>query len=171
MMTLKATNIEEELYRPYGAVICADGDQAEGKSANQGTATRYNHLAKFLNEREGAADTTVSVFRVNPWMDNEFKVELLEKHPHSTQIFIPMNAVSYLAIVALGGERPDLSTLNAFLVKPNQAITYHPGVWHHPMVALEGVTDFVAMSCEDGSPGDCTEYYLMPEERMQISIS
>jgi len=170
-MTIQATTIEQELYSPYGAVICADREEVEGNSANQGTATRYNHLAKFLNDRQGSADANVSVFRVEPWKEDKFKVELLEKHPHSTQIFIPMNAVSYLAIVALGDERPDLSTLNAFLVKPNQAITYHPGVWHHPMVALEGVTDFVAMSCEDGSGGDCTEYHLTPDELVQIEIS
>ena len=32
---------------------------------------------------------------------------------------------------------------------------HSPGVWHHPMIALDNVTDFTCLVYEDGTSGDC----------------
>ena len=46
-------------------------------------------------------------------------------------------------------DKPDLSTLKAFHAKTTQGISYHPGVWHHPMVALGSVpTSFACVVSE-----------------------
>jgi ureidoglycolate lyase len=66
-----------------------------------------------------------------------------------------MNASRYIALVALGVERPDLSTLAAFVAEGPQGISYGPGVWHHPMLTLDSETDFVVFVHEDGTPEDC----------------
>jgi ureidoglycolate lyase len=66
-----------------------------------------------------------------------------------------MNASRYIALVALGGERPDLATLAAFVAEGPQGISYAPGVWHHPMLALDVETDFVVFVHEDGTDVDC----------------
>eukprot|EP00027_Filamoeba_sp_ATCC50430_P006346 CAMPEP_0168542754 /NCGR_PEP_ID=MMETSP0413-20121227/1513_1 /TAXON_ID=136452 /ORGANISM="Filamoeba nolandi, Strain NC-AS-23-1" /LENGTH=87 /DNA_ID=CAMNT_0008572645 /DNA_START=195 /DNA_END=458 /DNA_ORIENTATION=+ len=60
----------------------------------------------------------------------------------------------YLVIVAQGGDAPDLSTLKCFVASRNQAITYYPGIWHHPMVALDEETDFTCFVHEDGTTKD-----------------
>lgn len=47
-----------------------------------------------------------------------------------------------------------------FLATTEQGIQYHPGVWHHPMIALgRGVTDFACIVNEsDLQPElDCDE--------------
>jgi ureidoglycolate lyase len=136
-----------------------------GKSANQGTARRFDHLASLENLRPGRATLNVAVFRCAPRPPPPLAVGLLEKHPASTQIFIPMNARRYLVIVALGGALPDLSTLAAFVATGAQGISYFPGVWHHPMIALDGEIDFTCLIWEDGSEDDCTVVHYGEGER------
>ncbi|PWN51738.1 Allantoicase [Violaceomyces palustris] len=61
---------------------------------------------------------------------------------------------------ALEGDRPDLSTLTVFLATTEQGISYHPGIWHHPMIALGSApTDFACVVNEsDLQPQlDCDE--------------
>ena len=66
------------------------------------------------------------------------------------------NYYRYLVIVTLGGDAPDLSTLAAFIAHGTEGISYRPGVWHHPMIALDHETDFICLVWEDGSRDDCT---------------
>lgn len=96
----------------------------------------------------------------------EFKVEMLERHPFTTQTFSPLgllkdDATKFLVIVAPslplserdigmavprsagntgvklpGRGLPDLSKIRAFLADGSQAVTYAAGTWHAPMVVL-----------------------------------
>ena len=158
MAALECLPIDGASYRPYGALISAGG---ESVPANQGTAERSNFLSGLENSRPEAARPNVCVYRCSPARANPFPVRLLERHPFSTQIFIPMGGVRrYLAVVALGGEKPDLATLRAFWAGPGQGISYHPGVWHHPMVVLDAPGDMACVVFEDGTEGDCATVSL-----------
>ena len=68
-------------------------------------------------------------------------------------------------------DRPNMPTLRVFLARENQAITYNPGVWHHPMIALDRVTDFVCLVWEDGTAKDCDVVVLDKSEHKIISPS
>ena len=57
--------------------------------------------------------------------------------------------------VEVGGEAPDLSTARAFIASATQGVSYRPGVWHHPMIALDAPIDFTCLVWEDGTDGDC----------------
>ena len=48
-----------------------------------------------------------------------------------------MGGKRYVVIVALGLDEPDMSTLKAFMASGTDAISYHPGVWHHPLLCLD----------------------------------
>lgn len=101
-----------------------------------------------------------------------FEVNILERHPYTTQTFTPLSISGpasaaarnrqgyYLVIVAPNvagpppdpspaspaASPPDLAALRAFVATTDQAVTYGAGTWHAPMVALgpEGSTvDFV----------------------------
>jgi ureidoglycolate lyase len=126
-----------------------------GAPANLGTALRFDDVVDVANTRGASAELKVKVFRSRPVPRERRPLALLEKHPHSTQLFIPMNASRYIALVALGGDHPDLSTLAAFVAQGPQGISYAPGVWHHPMLTLDSETDFVVFVHENGSPEDC----------------
>ncbi|KAK0525047.1 Allantoicase [Tilletia horrida] len=122
----------------------------------------------------------------------EFAVKVLERHRFTTQAFLPLTADvgtqhGYLVIVALplpssssssdddddgaavpekDERRPDLATLRAFWATSTQAISYHPGIWHHPIVSLgTRATDFacVVHESEDRPELDCDEVFYEDE--------
>lgn len=152
---LEARPIDEASYAPYGQIVRA-GAADRARSANHGTARAWDALATMDNLRPAAA-LAGSLFRCAPLAEATLAVRRLERHPASTQMFVPMQRSRYLVVVALGGDRPDLTTLAAFVVEGSTAITYGPGVWHHPMVALDDEIDFVNLIYADGSEGDCHE--------------
>jgi len=153
---IAARPLTQAEYARYGNVLSAGRDDVAAVAANLGTAQKRNRLAPLSNARPHA-EANVSVFRCSPILERPVPLRLLEKHPLSTQMFVPMNARRYLVVVAEGGEAADLSTLAAFLAVGPQAITYHPGIWHHPMIALDDVVDFVCVAFDDGTTGDCIE--------------
>jgi ureidoglycolate lyase len=154
--SIRAEAIDPARYAPYGSVVSARAVE-DARSANHGTALAWDALATLMNLRGEGARATASLFRCRAFTDEVLDVRLLERHPESTQMFVPMRASRFLLVVALGGEEPDLSTLSAFVVEGPQAITYAPGVWHHPMVALDSEADFVNLLFTDGTEGDCDE--------------
>jgi len=151
---VEAVPLTVEGYKVYGDVI--EAANAKVETANQGTAQRFDWLATLENLRP-EAKLNICAFKCQP-RALPFDIKLLEKHPHSTQIFVPMTAERrYLVIVAQGGNIPDISTLKCFIATKGQAITYRPGIWHHPMVALDKETDFCCFVNEDRTDNDCVE--------------
>jgi ureidoglycolate lyase len=162
-----ARPIDPEAYAPYGAVVRA-GDPDLARAANHGTAQAWDALATIESSR-ASARCTASLFRCRAHVDDELPIRWLERHAHATQMFVPLAGARYLVIVAKGGDAPDPSTLAAFVVAGAQAITYAPGTWHHPMVALDVDADFVNVLFTDGTASDCDEIaYDVPPARARI---
>jgi ureidoglycolate lyase len=159
-----------DIYAPYGQVIMASPRGEPGTPANQGTARRFDHLAALDDLRPGRAALNVSVFRCAPRERFPVTIALLERHPRSTQMFLPMNARRYLVIVALGDDRPDLGSLAVFVASGAQGVTYRPGVWHHPMIALDTEVDFTCLVFEDGSQDDCDVVQLDEAQHAEIVL-
>ena len=159
---IAAEPLQREAYRRYGDVIAAD-PRLPSTSANAGTARRYDHLGTIENWRPGTALPNLCVFRVEPFSGSPFVIRLLERHRQSTQVFIPMaGAERYLVIVCEGHESPELRTLKAFIARTEQGITYRPGIWHHPLIALDRQTDFACIVHEDGTDGDSEVRNIAP---------
>lgn len=158
MDAIVARPLTRESFAPFGDVVAAG--VVAGAAANQGTATRFDRAARLASSRPGATPNMAvfrSVARTLP-----FEVKLLERHPCSSQAFLPMVCARYLVIVAPdaadGG--PDLDRLAAFVGSAGQGINYLRGVWHHPIVALDADADLVMLAWEDGGPADCEERTL-----------
>ena len=152
---ISAEPLEALAYGAYGAVVSAEAGTSP-VSANMGTAKRFNHLGGLENLRMAGATPNLCVFRSTPFQGANFDVRLLERHLHSTQLFIPMGCEKrYLVVVCRGDGQPDLATLRAFIARKDQGVTYLPGVWHHPIVALDQTTDFACVVWENGSSDDC----------------
>jgi len=152
---IKAQPITPEAYRAYGQVIAAR-DDLPFKPANFGSAKRFNYLADVLNLRPDSGRFNLCIFRCSAFTQPEMTIKMLEKHPFSTQVFMPMQDGKYVTIVAQGGDNPDLSTLAAFIIEGAQGISYLPGIWHYPMTALGRQLDLACLVFEDETKGDCT---------------
>jgi ureidoglycolate lyase len=108
-------------FQPFGDLIAPD---AGGESANQGRAMKRSYLTSLINSRDHAK-ANVATFRV-VGKSLPFPLVILEKHPYSSQMFIPFSsALKYLVIVALDkNDQPDLSTLTAFISDTSVGFNY-----------------------------------------------
>lgn len=161
---LRAKKLTAEAFAPYGQVVGAG--LVEAVDANQGTAARFNRVAELVNLRT-EAKANVAVFRSTP-VALPFRVKLLEKHPCSTQMFVPMACERYLVMVAprvesAGVDAPDPARIEVFEARAGLGINYAPGVWHHPILALDRAADFLMVAWEDGSASDCVEHWFGDE--------
>lgn len=152
---VRAEPLAEEAFAPFGDVVWAG--KGEGGSANQGTAVRWDRCARLESSRPGATPN-LAVFRAAA-QPLPLAVRLLERHPCSSQAFLPLVCARFLVVVAPAGADggPDLARLRAFVCGPGQGINYHRGVWHHPIVALDRPAELAMLAWEDGGPGDCEE--------------
>ncbi|KAI1845166.1 hypothetical protein JX266_008713 [Neoarthrinium moseri] len=188
---LTAVPLTREAFAPFGDVlsnprpgslpsntspasIAAGALPCGAISANQGTAIQYKGLGSMHNlypsaPSKAAATPRVTMFvcgareLAGPGRDT-VEVKVLERHPFTTQTFVPLNAgksKGYLVIVAptlapgvldeglpvpTGEEAarlklpgrgvPDVGKLRAFIANGDQAVTYGAGTWHAPMIAL-----------------------------------
>lgn len=152
---LRARPLTREGFAPFGDIIGLE--LSGGTSANQGTATRFDWVAKLASSRP-EAKPNLAVFR-SVAKRLPFEVRLLERHPCSSQMFVPMACQRFLVVVCPEDARgePDLARLCAFVCGPGQGVNYRPGLWHHPIIALDGPADLLMLAWEDGTARDCEE--------------
>lgn len=127
-------------FAPFGTVI--EAPESEGESANSGTARRWRNVTQLeLGACGGTSE--VSIFRADP-ISLPYHCNRLERHPFSSQMFIPLGAHPFLVLVADGdGPAPSTERLRAFRTNGAQGVNYRRGVWHHPLLALHCTTTFV----------------------------
>jgi ureidoglycolate lyase len=145
---------------PLTAVaFAAFGDVIETAAAreiypvNDGTAQRFHDLAEVdTSTRDGR--TLISIFRAQP-RQLPFAIRMLERHPLGSQAFIPLLGHPYLIAVS---ESPQQRP-RVFLADRGQGINYRRGTWHHPLIALNAVSDFLVID-RGGAGHNCDEAEL-----------
>ncbi|CAG9227240.1 Ureidoglycolate lyase [Paraburkholderia sabiae] len=140
MKTLAIEPLTREAFAPFGDVIELDG--AKQIPINLGTTIRFHDLAHVDVTDEGGR-TLVNLFRGQPRM-LPFEVKMMERHPLGSQAFIPLNDKPYLVVVAPRGELVE-SEIRAFVTSGWQGVNYAKGVWHHPLLSLGEVSDFIVV--------------------------
>ncbi len=151
---MKIDNLTREAFSEFGDVISLEG--AHHFSINNGTTERYHDLAR-IDVSENHGEPLISLFRSQP-RHFPFEVTGLERHPLSSQAFFPLSINPYLVVVGPRGEL-EMGGLFAFLARPDQGVNYARGVWHHALIALNEVSDFIVV--DRGGPGpNCDEVQL-----------
>ncbi|GAB2181701.1 ureidoglycolate lyase [Denitratisoma sp. agr-D3] len=144
-----------EAFAPYGDVIQCEG--ARHFPINGGTTERFHDLARIAPGADGRA--IVSIFRGQA-RDLPLTLTMVERHPLGSQAFMPLAGRPYLVVVADAGEVPDRpGALHAFLARGDQGVNYAPGVWHHPLLALQEESDFLVID-RQGEGNNCDEATL-----------
>ncbi len=82
-------------------------------------------------------------------------LDLMERHPHAAQIFLPLDVSRYLVTVmsADAEGRPDPAGALSMLLPGTIGIVYRPGVWHAPITVLDRDGHFAVMM-QRGAPDD-----------------
>lgn len=142
-----------EAFAPFGQVIQAYEDLATAPKgtritpANGGSASKFHKLSLLESSypSDAGATTGISVYRCQPSKDisddGTVDLKVLERHQSTNQAFIPMGrgsgeglsdpGSSYLVVVAKNGsdDRPDISSLRAFVASTAQGIVYGTSIW------------------------------------------
>ena len=154
-LPLTVQPLTREAFAPFGEVIEAS-DAVKHFTINADNTERYHDLAHIEPGADGRV--IVSIFRGQP-RALPFSVRMMERHPLASQAFIPMSGKSYLVVVAPAGEPPKVEDLKVFLARGDQGVNYATGVWHHPLLALDGVCDFIVID-RSGPGHNCDEVQL-----------
>jgi ureidoglycolate lyase len=138
---LVAKSLTAAAFAPYGEVFSAP---SEGRQSTDWDIPGFND-AKFrlsLSRRTPAA--------------LPFSTQVMERHPQSQQIFIPLRISRFLVIVAAndGAPMPKLERAVAFIGRAGQALNYRVGTWHHPFTVLDHEAEYASLMFRDGGPLD-----------------
>ncbi|EPX73818.1 ureidoglycolate hydrolase [Schizosaccharomyces octosporus yFS286] len=166
-----------ESFAPYGTVV-QPKDNGPMVIANAGTAKKYLGVSESENyykkSSTPSSKATWNFFSTKPSVfpaDEEspaFKISVLERHPYTTQTFIPLcrdaQESSYLVAVAPNSPDglPDWERVEAFVAKGCQGVTYAAGVWHAPMVTIGKDTMLAAFNYENGVDNDDCQVQSAP---------
>ena len=150
-------SLTKENFAAFGEVLETVG--AEERIINGGTCTRFHALAAIETRGEGA-QAVVSLFRAKP-PALPLHLTMMERHPLGSQAFWPLSGRDWLVAVA-PDENGRPGTPLVFRASGSQGVCYAPNVWHHPLLTLGQVSDFLVV--DRAGPGTNLEevFYETP---------
>jgi len=161
MMKGRVMTAEPRILRPkpltsaafalYGDVLAVDA-ASEVRPINEGHTDRYHDLAG-LDLLRGGGRPALSIFRSRP-KASPLTLTMMERHPLSSQAFMPLGDRPWLVVVAPAGVF-DPAGLVAFLAGPGQGVNYHEE------------SDFLVLD-RVGPGGNCDEVVLDPPVRVDL---
>ena len=98
-------------------------------------------------------------------------ITALERHPHSTQSFLPIRAGRWLVVLAptLPDGTPDMANVRAFLAGPEDAICIGRNVWHAGLTVLDGPAEFAMMMWRADAGDDGIVHELATPLTLEVS--
>jgi ureidoglycolate lyase len=149
---LKPAALTAEAFAPFGDVI--EIGQRSPRWINGGTCERFDDVAQPDVLASGGSPK-ISIFRAAP-RQLPFHVQVLERHPLSSQAFIPLDGLPFLVVVAEAGELALGARIRAYHSSGTQGVNYRRNTWHHALLALERTSHFLVI--DRGGPGEnCDE--------------
>jgi ureidoglycolate lyase len=141
-MSIKAQPLTAEAFAPYGSVLTARGDELQ-----------RDEYAGQVESLRPAAKPNLTFMKVNP---KPTQATVLERHPFSHQLFVPMNAARFLVCVCPSDDNGDpiFDKLEVFLTNGRQSVNYNVNVWHGPLHVLFAPGEFTMLRWDDGTEGD-----------------
>jgi ureidoglycolate lyase len=138
---LRPEPLTRQAFAAFGDVV--EMRQGMGHAINGGTSWRWDDAA-MLDLTGAGGRPMLSLFRTQP-ATLPMPITLLERHPLSSQTFLPLSAHPFLVVVAPAGDVVREQDIKAFRTAPGQGVNYAAGVWHHPLIALDQVSDFAVV--------------------------
>lgn len=172
---IKAKKATVENFKKYGHLIKTNSIpkfSANNVEANQGTAVKQEHLGLIENTFLSSMASTLNIHIFNckarELTNNgtEFHCKIMEKHPYSSQVFIPKTFEyvenCYLVIVSLENGKDEENVVEAFIFDSESSVVYKDGVWHSPMCNVQSskeIISFIVLINEvnEGGELNCVE--------------
>ncbi len=146
---LRVQPLSRQAFAPFGEVLETDG--AEIRMINDGTTERFHALGTARTDTSGSV--IINLFRGQP-RSFPYTIDMMERHPLGSQAFYPLSGKPWLVVVA-EDRNGTPGAPQAFLASGKQGVNYRANAWHHPLIALDTVCDFLVI--DRGGAGDNLE--------------
>ena len=136
--------ITKDNFSLYGDLITTRNKVSE--VINKNTTQSFFDLAnieilgKNNNARLNIFNTKKRIFPLN--------IDMLEMHPFSSQVFLPMCKVDFIVLVAPIDIKPDLNKIEFFKVSNGDGINFKSRVWHFPLISTQDA-QFITIDKKD----------------------
>ena len=132
-MSFKIEEVTKEKFSKFGDFI--NPYSVDSNDINMSTTKSYFDLANIEIDGEDKR-VRLNLFeakkRIFP-----LKIDMLENHPFSSQVFLPLGNHPFIVVVCPASEKPNLNDLNIFRVSSGFGINFKPRVWHFPLISIE----------------------------------
>ena len=147
MIELQAEALTPEAFAPYGDVV--ESAETQALEMNAESFQRFDDLCK-VEAHEGRV--AISIARCRIATDLPHQIDMVERHPHGSQAFVPLTPCTMMVVVAPAGPSVAVAELRAFVSNGHQGINYHRGTWHMPLIAFNAGQEFLIIDRLGGSP-------------------
>ncbi|WP_137130425.1 ureidoglycolate lyase [Rhizobium sp. FY34] len=152
--TLSIRPLTRDAFLPFGQVI--EADLSTLKLINGGNTERFHALGEAEALGEGAR-VILNLFRGKP-RAFPYSVTMMERHPFGSQSFSPLSGKPYLVVVSEDESgRPAMPQV--FLARGDQGVNYAANVWHHPLMTIGEICDFLVVD-RDGPGNNLEEFFF-----------
>jgi len=143
-MNLDIKTITKENFINFGQLISTKDIQSQ--EINNNTTSSFFDLANIEIYGENLKPR-INIFKAKKRIF-PIKIDMLENHPFSSQTFIPLQHTKFIVVVAPISKIPDLNSIEAFLIPPEEGINFKSKVWHFPLIATED-SNFLTIDKKD----------------------
>lgn len=165
MISLAPQPLTAEAFAPFGDIIEAEANTP--LAINNDLAQRYDDLA-FVDVGDEGGRPNVSIFVSQP-RPLPVVIDMVERHPLGSQLFVPLGNHPYLVAVTDGTPPFEAADLSVFLVNDGRGVNYRKGLWHLPLCPLYAPGRFLVV--DRGGPGEnCDEFHFPPDVRMTVEL-
>lgn len=155
-MNIRLEPLTEAAMAPFGAVIKPPARPGDRNSFTSWLGSKRIGMTPRLHINLVSAATLPC------------PIDKLERHPHTAQIFIPLEVARYIVVVApdatAGG--PDMTRLQALLAPGNLGVLYRQGVWHAGAIVLDRPGSFGVLMWRNDSSDD--EEFVQLEHAIEL---
>ena len=168
MATYKLTPkpLTTEAFAPFGEVVQCDGNTPI--MINDGNTERFHNLVTTEVEHPADDKVIINIFRAQP-RTLPMSIRMMERHPFGSQSFQPLSGEDYLVLVGDPVEDLKPENLHLFLATKDQGVNYRKNTWHHPVLGLNKVSDFLVVD-RLGDGHNCEEIYFDDADSIEISL-
>jgi ureidoglycolate lyase len=130
-------------------------------------AQRYDDLA-FIDTDDEGGRPNVSIFVSKP-SPLPIVIDMVERHPLGSQLFVPLGEHPYLVAVSGGAPPFEAADLSVFLIADGRGVNYRKGLWHLPLCPLYEPARFLVID-RRGTGENCDEFHFPPEARIAVEL-
>ena len=154
MPVLSPAPLSRESFAAYGDVI-----ESSSLNAAAMNAERFERFDDLCRVEAHAGHISVSIARCRSVTTFPYSFDMVERHPHGSQAFVPLTPCRMLVVVAPPGDSVAAGDLRAFVSNGRQGINYHRGTWHMPLIAFELGQEFLVID-RSGKTPNCDLHFL-----------